>query len=139
MSKNWIVAFQLQPSITPRQATVGLARRCSTHSHLWGKGVEAPTFYITGQIHGSKVNIYQKRNNTIKFNIDGVEFLKFRASEEEVEIFSQNKLMDVKMIVTLELNEWRGRVAAQGLIEEYKISIAEQKELNNSNNWKDLF
>lgn len=126
-------------SITPKQATVGLARRCSTHSHLWGKAVEAPTFYITGQIHGSKVNIYQKRNNTIKFNIDGVEFLKFRASEEEVEIFSQNKLMDVKMIVTLELNEWRGRVAAQGLIEEYKISMAEQKELNNSNNWKDLF
>ena len=126
--------------ITPKQATVGLAKRCISHSHLWGQGVEAPLFYITGSIHGSDVNIYQKKTNTIKFNIDGVDFLKFKASDEEVETFIQNKLMDIEMIVKLETNEWRGKVSVQGLIEDYELVPHQSRQIQkDSCHWEDLF
>ena len=36
------------------------------------------------------MTVYQKKNNTIKFNVDGVDFLKFKATDEEVEQFTQN-------------------------------------------------
>lgn len=126
--------------ITPKQATVGLAKRCISHSHLWGQGVEAPLFYITGSIHGSDVNVYQKKTNTIKFNIDGVDFLKFKATDEEVDLFSQNKLMDIEMIVKLETNEWRGKVSVQGLIEDYELVPHQSRQIQkDSCHWEDLF
>lgn len=141
---NWFDEQELDDSvpvtaiITPKQATVGLAKRCVSHSHLWGQGVEAPLFYITGSIHGSDVNIYQKKTNTIKFNIDGVDFLKFKATDEEVDLFSQNKLMDIEMIVRLETNEWRGKVSVQGLIEDYEL-VPHQSRQVQKDNWADLF
>lgn len=141
---NWFDEQELDDSvpvtaiITPKQATVGLAKRCISHSHLWGQGVEAPLFYISGSIHGSDVNIYQKKTNTIKFNIDGVDFLRFKATDEEVDLFSQNKLMDIEMIVRLETNEWRGKTSVQGLIEDYEL-VPHQPRQVQKDSWADLF
>lgn len=141
---NWFDEKELDNSvpvtaiINPKQATVGLARRCISHSHLWGHGVEAPVFYISNSIHGSDVIVYQKKTNTIKFNIDGVDFLKFKATDEEVDLFSQNKLMDIEMIVRLETNEWRGKVSVQGLIEDYELAPHQSRQVQKDN-WADLF
>ena len=141
---SWFDTQKLDDSVpitavlTPKQATVRLARQCASNSHLWGHGLDAPVFYITGSFHGSDVNIYQKKTNTIKFNIEGIDFLKFRATDEEVELFSQNKLMDIEMIVSLSINEWRGKVSVQGLIENYEIALHKSRMIG-SESWENLF
>ena len=125
-------------TIAPKQATVRLAKACQSNSHLWGHGIIEPKFYIKSTINGRDVIVYQKKNNTIKFNIDGVNFLKFKATDEEVEKFTQGKTMDIEMIVSLEPNEWRGRVSAQGIIEDYTLTHRKLKTIG-SKNWSNLW
>lgn len=130
--------IEVTATLTPKQATVRLAKQCSFHSYLWGHGMTAPTFYMTGTIHGSNVTVYQKKTNTIKFNIDGMDFLKFRATEEEVEAFTKNKQMDIEMVVTLNLNEWRSKTTVQGMIEDYEIH-PHTKQVQAKEDWENLF
>lgn len=130
--------IQVTASITPRQATIKLARLCESHSHIWANGVPAPTFYMTGTITGSKVNVYRKKTNTAKLNIDGVDFIKFRCSDEEAEMFEQIKKAEIEMIVTLSINEFRGNISVQGTIEEYKILPVKSKKIESAS-WEELF
>jgi len=124
--------------LTPQKATVKLAKLCTSYSHLWGHGLDAPMFYITGSFHGSNVNVYRKKTNTIKFNINGMDFLMFRATDEEADLFNSNKLMDIEMVVSLSINEWRGEISVQGIIEEYEIH-KHKSEIQSQEDWKKLF
>lgn len=129
---------QVTTILTPRQATIKLARLCESHSHLWASGVPNPTFYMTGAVTGSKVNVYRKKTNTAKLNIDGVDFIKFRCSDEEADMFEQIKKAEIEMIVTLSINEFRGNVSVQGMIEEYKILPVKSKKIE-AQSWEELF
>ena len=126
--------------LEPHQLTVGLAKKCSEYNYLWGEGVEAPLFYITGTIKQSDITIYQKKTNTIKLTINNKSFLKFRATDEEVDLFEKSKELDIEMIVSPELNEWRGEISVQGLIEDYAITPHKSRRIGSGNtDWKNLF
>lgn len=124
--------------LRPQQFTVSLAKKCLEHNYLWGKGVEAPLFYVTGTIKQSDISIYQKKTNTIKLTMNSKSFLKFRATDEEVDLFEKSKELDIEMIVSPELNEWRGQISVQGIIEEYEIH-KHKSEIQSQEDWKKLF
>lgn len=71
--------------------------------------------------------MFKKRTTTIKFTIDGVAFLKFMASEDDVEAFKSNP-KNIEMVVTLGTNEWNGVVSCQGIVDRYEVVEDEDGE-----------
>ena len=52
---------------------------------LWGKGLEEPLIAITDvEVDIKDINVVGKSNNTIKFNIDGLDFIKFKVKEDDM-------------------------------------------------------
>ena len=52
---------------------------------LWGKGLEEPLIAITDvEVDIKDINVVGKLNNTIKFNIDGLDFIKFKVKEDDM-------------------------------------------------------
>ena len=107
-------------SILPKQITPTLCRICEDNKILWGHGLPAPTWHIKGRIDPNSIQFFEKRTTTIKFTIDGVAFLKFMASETDVETFKSNP-KTIEMVVTLGTNEWNGVVSCQGIVDRYEV------------------
>lgn len=107
-------------SILPKQITPTLCRICEDNKILWGHGLPAPTWHIKGRIDPNSIQFFEKRTTTIKFTIDGVAFLKFMASEADVEAFKSNP-KNIEMVVTLGTNEWNGVVSCQGIVDKYEV------------------
>lgn len=121
-------------SILPKQITPTLCRICEDNKILWGHGLPAPTWHIKGRIDPNSIQFFEKRTITIKFTIDGVAFLKFMASEADVEAFKSNP-KNIEMIVTLGTNEWNGVVSCQGIVDRYEV--VEDDEYNDD--WMQAF
>ena len=119
-------------SILPKQITPTLCRICEDNKILWGHGLPAPTWHIKGRIDPNSIQFFEKRTTTIKFTIDGVAFLKFMASEADIEAFKSNP-KNIEMIVTLGTNEWNGVVSCQGIVDRYEVVE------DNEENWEDVF
>ena len=112
--------------VKPKELTVKLVNMIKEYERIWGNGVPSPTFYISGKCLPSNISIFRKRTNTLKFVVDGVEFVKFFAKERELEqvikAIDSGVEVAVNMVVTPELNEWNGVTKAQGLIEKFEIN-----------------
>ena len=119
-------------SILPKQITPTLCRICEDNKILWGHGLPAPTWHIKGRIDPNSIQFFEKRTTTIKFTIDGVAFLKFMASEVDVETFKSSP-KNIEMVVTLGTNEWNGVVSCQGIVDRYEVVE------DNEENWEDVF
>lgn len=127
-----IPSIPVTASILPKQITPTLCRICEDNKILWGHGLPAPTWHIKGCIDPNSIQFFEKRTITIKFTIDGVAFLKFMASEADVEAFKSNP-KNIEMIVTLGTNEWNGVVSCQGIVDRYEPIN------DNEENWEDVF
>lgn len=125
--------------IESNKLSPSICKACIDNSMLWGKNISAPTFYMKGTIDSKDVNYYRKQNTTIKFNMNGMDFLKFRASEEDERVFGKLGVHDVEIIFTPSLNEWNGNITVQGLIESYEISKHEHNKIEPQEDWEDLF
>lgn len=120
-------------SILPKQITPTLCRICEDNKILWGHGLPAPTWHIKGRIDSNSIQFFEKRTTTIKFTIDGVAFLKFMASEADVEVFKSNP-KTIEMVVTLGTNEWNGVVSCQGIVDRYEVV-----EEDENDDWMEAF
>ena len=70
------------------------------------------------------VTIYDKRGYTIKIKTpSGVDIIKFRASEEECEIFQTNNkgFIEVDIIGRCSKNEWMGNISPQIFLEDFQV------------------
>lgn len=78
------------------------------------------------EIEPEDVDVIGKTGNVIKFGVNGVEFIKFNCSEEEVNFFT-NGLSCVKINVLGKpsVNEFNGNKTPQVIIEEYEVTNEE--------------
>ena len=72
---------------------------------------------------------------TVKITTNGVDFLLFMATPEQVDRLTQKGKKNLSLIVTLSTNEWNGVVKPQGKIKQFEVSKAEDKD----GNWEDDF
>lgn len=89
---------------------------------VWGEGIPAPTIHLTGiQIHSK--DIQEMRNNTIKFQLGNVSFLKFKTPKPLKEKLGvgESKWVNLEIIGTAGINIWRGRLVPQILIEQIEV------------------
>lgn len=121
--------------LTPKQITNKLCKTCEDYKDIWGHGVPEPTFYINAEIDESNVQVFEKRTTTVKITVNGVDFLLFMATTEQVGELTQKGKKSLSLIVTLSTNEWNGVVKPQGKIKQFEVNKAEDK----GESWEDDF
>lgn len=121
--------------LTPKQITNKLCKACEDYNDIWGHGVPEPTFYINTEIDETNVQVFEKRITTVKITVNGVDFLLFMATPEQVDRLTQKGKKSLFLIVTLSTNEWNGVVKPQGKIKQFEIGKFEDKD----ESWEDDF
>lgn len=121
--------------LTPKQITNKLCKVCEDYKDIWGHGVPEPTFYINTEIDETNVQVFEKRTTTVKITVNGVDFLLFMATPEQVGRLTQKGKKSLSLIVTLSTNEWNGVVKPQGKIKQFEVDKFEDKD----ESWEDDF
>lgn len=94
-------------------------------SHVWGQGNKEPLIYINPvTIDPSKIYVMGSNKDTLKISINGVDYLKFRATELIEKLQSAPGPVRIEMVCRANINEWMGRRTPQMFIEDYEISEA---------------
>ncbi len=121
--------------ITPKQINNKLCKACEDNAELWGQGLREPAFYINAEIDETNVQVFEKRTTTVKITVNGVDFLLFMATPEQVDKLTQKGKKSLSLIVTLSTNEWNGVVKPQGKIKQFEVDKVEDKD----ESWEDDF
>ena len=121
--------------IAPKQINNKLCKACEDNAELWGQGLKEPTFYINTEIDETNVQVFEKRTTTVKITVNGVDFLLFMATPEQVDKLTQKGKKSLSLIVTLSTNEWNGVVKPQGKIKQFEVSKVKDKD----ESWEDDF
>lgn len=135
--------FPLEPEIDvaaciePEDVTVALCEVCEGHNELWGQGLREPSFYISAVISPDDVQVFKKRNTTIKITVKNAEFLLFMATPEQVDALTSNCKNRVEMVINLSTNEWNGVVKPQGKIKQIEVTPVEDKD--DELDWESIF
>ena len=114
--------------LTSKQITNKLCKACEDYKDIWGHGVPEPTFYINAEIDETNVQVFEKRTTTAKITVNGVDFLLFMATSEQVNKLTQKGKKSLSLIVTLSTNEWNGVVKPQGKIKQFEVDKFKDKE-----------
>ena len=121
--------------LIPKQITNKLCKACEDYKDIWGHGIPEPTFYINAEIDETNVQVFEKRTTTVKITVNGVDFLLFMATPEQVDKLTQKGKKSLSLIVTLSTNEWNGVVKPQGKIKQFEVDKVEDKD----ESWEDDF
>lgn len=109
---------------------------------LWNNKFVKPVFNIDSICINSKdIQTMGKDKNTIKFKKDGIEFIKFKVTEDEkAELFlNEDKDLVLNTICNLTTNEWHGRITLQAVIEIMEINYEIKEEDSKPLTWEDVF
>lgn len=126
--------IEVAAQIEPNNITRNLANVCVENNILWGQGVPKPLFHLT--LSSPQIYIYHNRSTTVKLVQDGIDFIKFFVSNEEVSQFESTQCKSIEVVVSLGLNEYNGQIKPQAIIERYEI-VDKPKE--NEIDWSEYF
>lgn len=97
-------------------------------AHIWGQGNKEPLIYIKPtMVDKSKITIMGKNKDTLKININGIDYIKFRATDLIDEIQFMDGPIEIELVCKANINEWMGTRRPQMLIEDCEV-----KETNNN-------
>lgn len=93
---------------------------------LWGKGVDE-AYVVIRNIKITKDNISllaADRNPTLKISLNGgLTLIKFGSSKEEFESLARETgYTEITVVGKCSINEWRGNISPQILVEEYEVT-----------------
>ena len=115
--------------LSPSQITLNFCELCQDNAILWGKDIPAPAWYFEYALSKNDIQVLGKKQNTIKFVKNGVEFIKFNADEKLLNALNKSTFM-LKMVYKLSVNEWQGVKKPQAIIEQYEIVDADPGKEN---------
>ncbi len=120
--------------IKPENIVVKLCRDIESNELMWGQGLPKPVFYIKTNVNPSAIQIFRKKTNTVKLTLNGIDFMLFRASEDDIERLTSMSEYEIEMLVELATNEWNNVVSSQGIIQKFEVN-----EITHNENWQELF
>lgn len=93
---------------------------------IWGQGNEVPKIHVTSiNLIRSDIKIMGARQDTLKFEKNGISYIKFFAKEmiEEInQMFANTDSISIDIVGEPSLNEYMGYVNPQIMINSYQIS-----------------
>nr|DAH41307.1 MAG TPA: single-stranded-DNA-specific exonuclease RecJ [Caudoviricetes sp.] len=126
--------IEVAAQIKPNNITRNLANVCVENNILWGKDINKPLFHCI--LTTPQIYVYRNRSITVKLVQDGIEFIKFFVSNEEVSQFESAQGKSIEVVVSLGFNDYNGQIKPQAIIERYEI-IDKPKE--NEIDWSEYF
>lgn len=112
-------------SYSANKLQMGIFNEFVGHEDLWGKELDKPRFYIYNiKVNSKDIKLMGKKQDTIKINLDNYEIMFFKLSMEQVEKFKLelNKELNINLIGTLNVNEWRGKKTNQIYVEDFEVT-----------------
>lgn len=93
---------------------------------LWGQGNEVPKIHVTSiNLNRSDIKVMGARQDTLKFEKNGVSYIKFFAKDmiEEInQMFAQTDSLSIDIVGEPSVNEYMGYTNPQIMINAYQIS-----------------
>ncbi|EJO7115367.1 single-stranded DNA-binding protein [Staphylococcus pseudintermedius] len=96
---------------------------------MWCNSIDEPLIYLKNiYMKKSDFNFIGKTGNTLKLQVQGVDCIKFRISEDEKsEIALAEDTVYIDMVCTASVNSYKGRNTPQLLIQDFTIKSAQEK------------
>lgn len=99
------------------------------YKNMWCNGIDEPLIYLKDiYIKKEDFNFIGKTGNTLKLNIQGVDLIKFRISEDEKrEIAMADSTSYINLIATASVNTYKGINTPQLMIEDFNLIPAKDR------------
>lgn len=98
---------------------------------IWGQHNPEPLIYITPTtLNPANISVMGANKDTIKFTINGIDYIKFHATDLINELQSIQNFVKIEMVCKANINEWMGRLSPQMMIEDYEINEIQNQEFN---------
>jgi len=89
---------------------------------VWGQGVEEPLIVVEDiKLDPSDVSFIGQEKNTVKFNHNGVSFVKFKDNDFVSKIKSMKDGFSITVLGKANMNEWNGNSTPQLMISDYRL------------------
>lgn len=93
------------------------------YNYLWGQQLDKPKIAIEDiNITPDKVQVM--KGPSLKFTINGIEYIKFKATEEEIKLFQDNAIVNITIVGECDINTWGGTERPQIIIVDYEVNKA---------------
>jgi single-stranded DNA-specific DHH superfamily exonuclease len=92
-------------------------------SSIWGQGNKEPLIYIKPvTIDPKNIMLMGSNKEHLKININGVDYVKFFATDLIEELQSAKGLVQIEMVCKANVNEWMGQRKPQMMVDDCEIS-----------------
>ena len=93
------------------------------YNYLWGQQLDKPKIAIE-DINITPNNIQVMKGPSLKFTINGIEYIKFKVAEEEIKLFQDNAIVNITIVGECDINTWGGVERPQIIIVDYEVNKA---------------
>lgn len=93
------------------------------YNYLWGQSLDKPKIAIE-DINITPNNVQVMKGPSLKFTINGIEYIKFKATEEEIKLFQDNAIVNITIVGECDINTWGGVERPQIIIVDYEVNKA---------------
>lgn len=125
-----IDVYEVDFIIPANQLSKSFINEIYQYLHLWGYKVEEPLIAIKEiEINSDQIHLIGSKKNTLKFTYEGIEYIKFFSSEEEWEsLINKGERLVIDVVGKCSINEYRGKITPQIVIEDYEVVKTKKKE-----------
>lgn len=93
------------------------------YNYLWGQQLDKPKIAIE-DINITPDNVQVMKGPSLKFTINGIEYIKFKATEEEIQLFQDNAIVNITIVGECDINTWGGVERPQIIVVDYEVNKA---------------
>ena len=93
------------------------------YNYLWGQQLDKPKIAIE-DINITPDNVQVMKGPSLKFTVNGIEYIKFKATEEELKLFQDNAVVNITIVGECDINNWGGVERPQIIIVDYEVNKA---------------
>lgn len=91
------------------------------YNHLWGQQLDKPKIAIENiDVTPEKISVM--KGPSLKIIVNGIEYIKFKATEKELELFQENEIVNINIVGECDINNWGGVERPQIIIKDYEVN-----------------
>jgi single-stranded DNA-specific DHH superfamily exonuclease len=118
-SKTWFVDFKMKAKDSDLKAVI---TSMDELSHLWGQGFPEAMLYVDDiTVSRADIAVMGKNADTVKITCNGVSYMFFKRSPEEVKALTQYARAKLRVVGTANLNVYYNRTTPQIFVSDYEI------------------